>query len=400
MLLNILIIFFTSQTSSYAQTFVKAQPDLAESKLFSKIENIEMYTDTKEEVLVENMPIYKSQDGLPVCSGCATSVVIQKFICDTKKISNCADENLVKPDFSINSLAMFALATPINSDPKLNKQFTNYESLNFNSGGIGYNILITAMTDFSFYTEKCYAFDQFANRYGQNYTLMNTILSKLKTSYEKNKKQLISKLDSNEKITLTEANSECPDCLNNLKNQIQNDFFKTQDTEIILEGLSKNTFDEFLFTSLFGNCNTKSFKKPNSVEYFPKNNEDKVTRTQAIDKIKDILKKQKPIVADSLCSVVHKNNPKACIYSHALVISGYKEVCNKNKCKKLFKVHNCEGKDWQDQTGSWFDAETLLDQQIKETDKTVKINDSEYAIMENRNENTLMEQKRFSWLEY
>jgi hypothetical protein len=209
-------------------------------------------------------------------------------------------------------------------------------------------------------------------------------------------------ITSNSKMSFREVNKEMLDYIQNLSVQIKKDFLKVTTNDFIFSALKKKSFSEFLFKVFFGNCIPENFNAPKNYEYFPQNNDISVSKDSAIKQIASVLKSQRPIIIDSLCITVKKDNPQICQVVHSTVISGYKKVCKSaTDCKELFRIHNCDGKEWQDKTGGWYDAEILLNNQINTTtDKIIEVSNEKQIIMMKRNKNSKIEQKSLTWLVY
>jgi hypothetical protein len=372
------------------------------SKLFERFEGVEHYNDIREEVLVSNMPAFKNQGVLGICSGCAASIILQKYICDVKKIARCADINTVDPRNSINILAMHSLNQPIDPAPQKRYESSNYERLDVFAGGNAFNILNVAIGgDFAFYTDKCYAYDKFADTYQSDARQTILIFHDLKKSYQKYRQDLLEKIPDLKKANINDAKMACPYCLRDLSGQMQKYFFKEADSDALLSGLSMETFEGFLFKIFFGECSPNFFwPTPKSHGYFPDGEKEKVSRNQAIERIKGVLYKNRPVAIDGLCSLVYKKDQDICIDTHSLVISGYMKVCNKTACRQLFRVHNCEGEIWQKKTGGWFDGETLLDQQVAQSAAKETINGKTYMRLGNRGGDSLLKPYTISWINY
>jgi hypothetical protein len=118
MILNILYIFVTASILSSTSIAKTILDDQVESSAFSIVKNVELYNVKKEEYLVDNMPYFKRQGGFAICSSCSSAIIIQKFICDSLKITDCTNVTEVSSEYSINALALFARANPIDPLPQ------------------------------------------------------------------------------------------------------------------------------------------------------------------------------------------------------------------------------------------------------------------------------------------
>ena len=138
------------------------------------------------------------------------------------------------------------------------------------------------------------------------------------------------------------------------------------------KALTKNNFDEFLYTLFFDDCKRENFPSGFSAMAFPLDQE--VNTYDAKLQIIKGLKLGKPVNLPYLC--ISGNTGNKCAEGHSIVISGYKNVVNSMNTKGLFKVHNSWGIEWQKMNNDgWVDGD-ILTQNIFKT----KQNDGTYRI--------------------
>ncbi|MGG1928988.1 hypothetical protein ABFY58_23680 [Enterobacter soli] len=78
--------------------------------------------------------------------------------------------------------------------------------------------------------------------------------------------------------------------------------------------------------------------------------------------IKSVLNDGRPIALSGIC-MDKKMRGKSCNNAHAVVISGFKTLCDKNNhCLDVLKVVNSWGDAWQrENNDGWLEAKPLLD---------------------------------------
>jgi len=123
------------------------------------------------------------------------------------------------------------------------------------------------------------------------------------------------------------------------------------------KALTKDNFEQFLYTLFFNDCKMENFPSGFSSMAFPIDSLD-VNSTDIKNKIIFGLKSGKPILFSGLC--ISENKEKDCKKSHSFVISGYKKVKDGNLIKDVFKVHNSYGTEWQKiKNNGWCDADII-----------------------------------------
>ncbi|XGC81000.1 hypothetical protein ACES2L_00705 [Bdellovibrio bacteriovorus] len=300
------------------------------------------YSNSYEEMKIDNMPRVRSQDSLGVCFGFSSATVAQFYRCKTKNIT-CSP---LPENKEISPIAMVAWSNP-NNEKVRGGTFSDHSNIRF--GGKGYGALgYLAEQDSSAVPESCYPFDQFANKYGGDESATNALIKKLQVEYDKNKK--------------TEG-SACEECL---LQTMQKEFGAKTSLEDVASALKEETFAEYLYSLFFRSCGDKllSFQPAPLMGYFPKGTT--ATYNQVIDQTKNILKQGYPLVLDGICPF-YKDG--VCTGGHSVVISGYRKVCKPdNTCRDVLKIQNSWGEDWQKQNDDgWLDAKILLgDKPLKE----------------------------------
>lgn len=202
--------------------------------------------------------------------------------------------------------------------------------------------------------ESCYPFDQVVNKYGDDKKKADEMLERVRQLYFGNKNK--------------PEGEVCFDCISQA---VQEDLRSNANIADIKMALSTKTFEEFLYFVTIGKGNNSC---PDVVEIqptaqfktFPQRGKT-ATPQQTIDQIRSVLKQGYPLALDGICP--YKVDGK-CTGRHSLVVTGYREQCPKDKtkkCKKVVRVQNSWGEDWQKRNDNgWVDAETLLGGETQE----------------------------------
>ncbi len=304
------------------------------------------YSDVVNSIIeIPNMPRIRNQHHLGICHAFSATALAQKFYCDLQKIQNCSEAT---PEKEISPLSVLSFSK-IDKKKALENILINDRSLDLKKGGYAFLNLWNAQESFSFFQEACFPFDQFLEKYGKSEEMMDLTISRLERFYNKNKRL----------STETDVAEACPSCIqeeNEVKNLVASVFPEDKYRNKIEYGLTKNSFPEFLYETLFAaGCRKINMPSP-QVNLYPDFNQE-VTDSELVNKIKEVLASGVPIQISNVSSV--RNNVKE---NHHFVISGFKKVCWPNgECLDLVKAHNSWGKEWQDKTkGGWIVLNNLL----------------------------------------
>lgn len=400
--------------------------------LYTQIDRSKNYSKfnfEKNVLTIENLPRIRNLDGKGLCSACGPATLIQKMDCDVKKIQKCSDKKLVPDKELVNLMGIYAYndhsSTSILSASGLNnakngltkQKYLPDSALDF-SGGDSYNILKNIQySGFELYTESCYPFDQFSNSVNfkdpNRKGIFDTektdpIFKALEQQYNDARNNLM--LNQKQRPDLkdpNQANLECNDCITQLQSQIY-DLGKIQEETKILRALKKETFAAFLYTALFSNCNDqlKKFPQPKNIKTFPETSSE-LTYHDITDKITEVIKQQKPLILRNICAIESQLNTEICLTTHEVTVTGIKDVCEKNNpinCKKYFRIQECNGEDWKDVNGEWFEAEQIIKQMLPENSDIVQISDDKnfpkFKRRTSPNQKIKYESGSLIWLDY
>ncbi|MEK6627419.1 MAG: hypothetical protein AABY53_02240 [Bdellovibrionota bacterium] len=319
----------------------------------------------KRETIVEihNMPRVRSQDSLPLCYAFSAATIAQKKACDADDdtFQDRSDPNFCSkiPPLSAKEISPFSMMAwakaPI-------------------GGGDGASALDNSHRTFSFIPESCLPFDQIANNItNKDPKAIDKLMTEIDRLYNKNRiENENKKREEVERRGATEAGvAICESCSvdNALVRQINDGFGIVASVPTVFEALEKETFSEFLYSVMLGKqallpkCKKTGFipfPRPKFDEY-PKR-ETNAKKRDLLPKIIEVLKTKNPIQVGGVC--LQKDlNTGGCKISHAIVVSGHKQVCNPlNQCRDLVKVHNSWGAEWQRKyNNGWVDAQTMIE---------------------------------------
>lgn len=293
------------------------------------------------EIIIPNMPAYKTQSELGECRAFALATLLQHYTCEKWK-SDIPDCKNPPQDMAISYFGLLIYTnrtveedyTFVPNQIKNRKMFDIIKDLS-NSG----NRLIL---------ENCKPFEKLVESFSTTGTIgmkrCVDFLDYLKFIYDSKKNVNISSIEN------------CDECIKKINNiaglNITEESFK--------KSLNKNTFEKFMYVLFFDNCKRENFPAGFWAAGYP---DDTIDASE--DDIKRVIIKGlsmgKPIMLPSLC--ISMNTTLECSGVHAIVIAGYKKVYNKssNTYKEVFKLHNSWGEQWQKTNNDgWVDADIVI----------------------------------------
>ena len=323
--------------SSFLVASLSSSISLGQGTAFKYFKGI--YTQVGPSKEVSNMPKVKAQGPYDICTAYSTQYIIQHNICKQLNISPCSNAT---PEQEVSPINLSAFANP-NSKDLERGPLTHHTNLNLiNDGLSGFYILYSSNVMFSLRPESCFPSDVFNNLVGNNRDLAEDFVAWLNSFYQENRDK-----------------TECKDCLTKINNSLKANRTETQ----ITRALAMKSFPEFLYAIIFPEGCGKFIRPPKkpSVEFFPEKMKP-ATADDLAKVIERVLSSDRPVQIDGVCTGGFIENQ--CKGGHALVISGYKTICpsgNNGVCRKLYKIQNTWGQEWQDQNNDgWMDAEHLL----------------------------------------
>lgn len=366
LLISVLLIVLWSSISilPFANAKVKSNTSTPIQAEAFTIEKNLVHIDKKNSQEVENMPAIWSQDTVGSCFGCASSTIVQKFLCDSDDELKGIPCNSTPRNKTISQFGLVAWADTNEKRISANRSenglvdtkdpgnHTNlrlyHERSKFSSGS---NALRDSVDAFEFMPESCFPFDQLVSKYGSKDS------SLFKKAFERTQ-ALYTRMKSK-----TEGESlHCEDCLKQLKTDFNTNKFSS---ESFASAMSKESFSEFLHELIFYKCEPITSNKRPIYKQFPPGKGETADKNLVLEKIKEIINKKKPLLISSIC-LEYEAGGKTCKNSHDTVVSGYRRACptedlTSPNCKNQIKLHNCWGQDWQDSNNDgWVDADLLI----------------------------------------
>lgn len=322
------------------------------------------------ELLIENMPKVRYQGPVGICYAATAATLFDEAFCQDKKINNCAQASDSLRS-SMLDMTRFKQSLEKSQDPR--DRFP-YEGL-FINGGLTVNTLSRAVQSKSVATESCAPITQ----------VMSALSDPLKAqqveiAYWKQFKNVYETYKQKKDICANCAQEYVKASINDLRNQ-----FNLQAADIDLkEAFKQDTYEKFLDRVLvpeecWEDKHLIGLKDGWSVKYYPQEQDKERSYSGYINKIKEVLKKKRPLsisycaqvpltVKSSLeCGSIMENGIKFG-NGHGVVVKGYRKVCNsKNICRESLQVQNSWGQSWQDNNNDgWIDAKELLDRTFYE----------------------------------
>lgn len=318
---------------------------------------------------VPNMPKVRSQDTIGICYSFVAATLIDEANCSENKIADCAsvhDKDKVSP----LDLSRYSVLLPDDVD---DTDRFNYEGLR--DGGHATLAIFNAMRTESIVRESCAPFDQVigkADTVKSAQDLEIAMWKKFKDTYESVRKKA----------------RECADCgleyATAKSDEIKKNFNLKASNKEVLEAFSQDTYGKFLDKLLIPDkCwdweNQTRLKGNWTLEDYPKAGE-KSDYNKMIAKVKEVLRTKRPlslgfctqvplsVKTQMACGEVKDSSGNSVGAGHALVIKGYRRVCNsKNQCYDALQVHNSWGESWQRANDDgWVDAKELLNRTFYE----------------------------------
>lgn len=303
---------------------------------------------------IPNMPAYKTQDDLGDCKAFSLAVLLQHYTCQKWKsdIPDC------KNPPADSAISYFGLMAYTNQIPKQDYTFQPLQK-----EGIGMVEVIDNLSNsgVQLILQDCKPFENLTKRFslsGPNglvkrdefFNYLKSIFEKLKNENDTNIKDCAIEIDILNKYVDLKFNQKT-----------------------LKKALTKNNFNQFLYTLFFSECRKELFPPGFSAAAFPLDSMN-VTPDDVKKQVVKGLKLGKPVLYPSLC--ISKDINGEFREGHSLVISGFKQVRYTSEKKDVFKIHNSWGEDWQkNNNDGWVDADVICQNAAK-----VKSSDGSYRI--------------------
>lgn len=316
--------------------------------------------EVKEETkIVKNLPKVRSQDSIGACTGFASWVLAQHYLCAKKGVSDCANP---PPDIDISPYSLLTSTYSANLD---NSKVSGPKSETIFGGNTEDN-LESLIQNGVLMPESCMSSDQIANKFPDSKTNQKIQFHTENLIKDYYLKMLELKKSNKNNKSSTEGGI-CTECI---VNEIQ----KSYGVSIVKEDLRKSfekyneNFRMFLDYLLFKKCEdnlidmtdykmrTGQYPEKFKLGY-------KYDPKEALVKIKEQLDNDIPVAINAICACKYEKSNKC--GGHSVAVVGHKTVCknygSKDSCRTLIKVQNSYGKEWQENNNDgWVDAETIL----------------------------------------
>lgn len=333
----------------------------------------------KADSLIEitNMPKVRSQDTVGVCAPFVTCTMIDEINCVAKSVENCkatSDSEKCSP------LDVSRYTREVEAAKK--KSVYNFQGLNMDSGSsVSIALFNTISGTRSVVKESCAPFDQVVAKIDdkvQAQRMEGALWNRLRKAYDSYKRE----------------SEKCLKCAvdsihaSGIDDDLKQNYSIKASNEEILKAFAEESYEKFLDKLLIpaecwkvpGTITVRGNWKP---DIFPKAEQSRPNYDETIEKIKDILKKkrpiglnfcaQEPLVAKSRDSCSSMMSTQVIGGQHDVIIHGYRKVCNqKNICRDVVKIQNSWGESWQTANDDgWVDAKEILDRTFYEPDTMV-----------------------------
>lgn len=335
------------QTNQYTNPFV---PIYCEGEDTSKalIKPTVIYKEVAgTKIEIPNMPAVKTQNELGECRAFALAALMQWYTCSTWKadIPDCKN-----PPADL-AISYFGMMMYTHRDPEKNKTFQPDQDRARDMYHILNNIKFNGA---KFILESCKPFDVMVTNFKagteEGKKKMTAFFDYLRKIYESNKGKIKTEIKN------------CPDCVK----EINKNAGLNASVESLKKALLKESFDDFLYSMFFDGCELEPFPSSYVTRAYPHDGLS-VTPAELKEKIIEVLKEGKPLLCPKICLEFEQNGN--CAFGHAVIISGYKRVFEKNgsgKVKDVLKIHNSVGEEWQRiNNGGWVDADTIVNSVYK-----------------------------------
>ncbi|PIF45928.1 hypothetical protein CLU96_2944 [Chryseobacterium sp. 52] len=328
---------------------------------------------------IENMPAYKTQSHFGECKAFSLAAILQQYV-NTKWKSDIPDPKNPPADMAISHFGLMSYTNRARYNGKSleNLLAKGYSKKDLEIKGLDYSLQFNqeegremgdvidelSKSGNRLILENCKPFENLTKEF--NPKLNNGLIKKEEfINYLKNIFQSL----KNSKV---QNIKECTAEINTLNNFVNLNF----NQETLKKALTKDSFDEFLYSLFFDECKMENFPSGFRAATFPLDSMNVTYNDIKLQVIKG-LNIGKPVLFPSLCT--SQNVGEICNESHSLVISGFKKVKNGNTQKDVLKIHNSWGEEWQKKNNEgWIDADIFVQNvaKLKTVDGNYRIGSS------------------------
>jgi hypothetical protein len=286
---------------------------------------------SKGEVIEVAICPARSQGGLPVCYGITAWYAFMQFQCkqsgaDCKSLS--VDQIFIHHDWCV-------------VDKELHEKY-----------GRTYNKVAVL--------HRWWCLESLSNLSGEDELWAESPAERIFQKFGGNNRKMYNAFEALRTQFFDKNKSEGKICMTCLLDTLRNDFDLKSDQASAQQALNENVFDKFLFDLFVKGCKKKVSIGEFSLGGWPNMSE---TRSYEgfINRLTDLLKRNTPVLVD-ICLDQKNVSGIQCKSGHAVVIAGYRKVCNGSKCTDYLKVINSWGESWQKQNSDgWVDGRNLYE---------------------------------------
>lgn len=319
---------------------------------------------------ITNMPRVRTQDSIGLCGAMVAATIIDEANCVYKKVENCA----AVPDKDKTSPLDMSRYFQGPANGKDDTDPFNYEGL-LMGGSPALAIYQSGIRARTTIRESCAPFDQVVAGVKDPQQARDLELAMWK-KFENSFNNIKREEKKCAQCAIEMATATAKDIKENYKIKASN--------EEILRAFAEGTYEKFLDKLLVPEeCwdpkQMIGLRGKWNFNIYPEKDAGKSNYEKTIAKIKEVLGKKRPL-SFSYCAQEPlkaktidacqgpSSNPADLGGGHALVIKGYRRVCNsKNQCYDAVQVHNSWGESWQNSNDDgWVDARALLDRSFYE----------------------------------
>ncbi len=303
--------------------------------------------------IISNLPPLTDQGSLPLCFAHAAATVYNYYVCKGLG-QDCA------------SAPKSALASPLDitryaSRPENNEGLeysSSYPAIRISGGSALYTLEKAALFAGEVASQQCAPYESFfigTASTGQG-VADTVVLSQNET---------LASLEAFYKKYNPPCSTQCPPgTLEELGAILPN--FHT-DILALSRALRRESFDGFLTRlAIPANCalaRNRAFFDRNdyTMGMLPPTGKKSLSYTQYRKAIIDAVKRDNPVILEGICLSAKKKNGK-CDDMHALVVYGYAELCDAERCYTGLKLRSSWGQEWQAAADErWYDAKALFE---------------------------------------
>lgn len=310
-----------------------------------------LYKDTQVHT-IDNYPTIRTQDGVGICYAVTVTQLLNYQYCKQNKL-NCKEAK--------NQISLLDVTA-----------YSEYYAKTISEGGYPHSLLrsLKQQTD-SIFKEQCLPFELLSHKDGEKDKAQGQGYKSLREIYDKHPRYL----SPEEQMCHAKT--------------IKSILSIEKDIEAILNAFQATSVAQFVYeVAVKDECLDEQQKIDlpdfHTGVYPSFSDQEEATPESLLGKVEKLVLNDIP-VGISFCT----NSSEEC-GAHAVSINGIKEVCNKDDCRIMLKLHNSYGQSWQNfYNGGWVDGENLMRSALQYNKKNLLTWISEYKSEKDIPEKTL-----------